>query len=140
MYRESLWQKRGRPRELYPDVSSKDAHVPPDFLCLIVTVADQLRYVNPNIHTRLLVVSTLVAVLTYIACVLLMFTRCVLMFRSIPVGSLEVFFQWIDGPDKFDPRYLLFANWLCERNTHERFKRWVSPPLNLPPMTDRRRT
>jgi hypothetical protein len=28
MYRESLWQKRGRPQELYPDVSSKDAHVP----------------------------------------------------------------------------------------------------------------
>jgi hypothetical protein len=26
-------------------------------------------------------------------CVLLMFTRCVLMLRSIPVGSLEVFFS-----------------------------------------------
>jgi hypothetical protein len=25
MYREALWQKRGRPRELYQDVSSKDA-------------------------------------------------------------------------------------------------------------------
>jgi hypothetical protein len=24
------------------------------------------------------------------------------------------FFQWIDGPEKFDPRYLLFANWLVE--------------------------
>jgi hypothetical protein len=30
MYREALWQKRGRPRELYLDVSSKDPHVPPD--------------------------------------------------------------------------------------------------------------
>jgi hypothetical protein len=30
MYRETLWQKRGRPRELYPDVSSKDVHVPPE--------------------------------------------------------------------------------------------------------------
>jgi hypothetical protein len=40
-----------------------------------------------------------------------MFTRCVLMLRSIYVGSLEVFvFQWIDGPDKFDPRCLLFSN------------------------------
>ena len=27
MYREALWQKRGRPRELYPDISSKDAPV-----------------------------------------------------------------------------------------------------------------
>jgi hypothetical protein len=32
MYREALWQKRGRPRELYPDVSSKDAPVPPELL------------------------------------------------------------------------------------------------------------
>jgi hypothetical protein len=32
MYQEALWQKRCRPRELYPDpdVSSKDAHVPPE--------------------------------------------------------------------------------------------------------------
>jgi hypothetical protein len=30
MYREALWQKRGRSRELYPDVSSKDAPVPPE--------------------------------------------------------------------------------------------------------------
>jgi hypothetical protein len=30
MYREALWHKRGRPRELYPDVSSKDAPVPPE--------------------------------------------------------------------------------------------------------------
>jgi hypothetical protein len=28
MYQETLWQKRSRPRELYPDVSSKDAPVP----------------------------------------------------------------------------------------------------------------
>jgi hypothetical protein len=30
MYREALWQKRGRPRELYPNVSSKDAPVSPE--------------------------------------------------------------------------------------------------------------
>jgi hypothetical protein len=30
MYRKALWQKRGRHRELYPDVSSKDAPVPPE--------------------------------------------------------------------------------------------------------------
>jgi hypothetical protein len=50
-------------------------------------------------------------------CVLLMFTTYVLMFCSISVGSLKGFFQWIDGYDKFDPRYLIFANWLCGRNT-----------------------
>jgi hypothetical protein len=48
------------------------------------------------------------------------------MLRSIFVGAPEVFFQWIDGPDKFDPRYLLFANWLCGRSSHEHFKRWVT--------------
>ena len=30
MFREQLWRKQGRPRELYPDESSKDAPVPPD--------------------------------------------------------------------------------------------------------------
>jgi hypothetical protein len=65
-----------------------------------------------------------------------MFTTCVLMLCSNSVGSLEVFFQWVDGSDKFNPRYLLFANWLCGRNTHKRFKRWVPPPPNPPPMTD----
>ena len=30
MYREEFWRKRGRPLELYPDASSKDAPVPPD--------------------------------------------------------------------------------------------------------------
>ena len=30
MFREQLWRKWGRPRELYPDESTKDAPVPPD--------------------------------------------------------------------------------------------------------------
>jgi hypothetical protein len=65
------------------------------FLFLIVTVADRLRYVNPNIQTRLLAASTLVPVLTYVVYdfVLLMFTTYVLMFCSISVGSLEDFFS-----------------------------------------------
>jgi hypothetical protein len=37
------------------------------FLCLIVIVADRLRYVNPNIQTRLFATSTFVVVLTYVA-------------------------------------------------------------------------
>jgi hypothetical protein len=36
-------------------------------MCLTVTVADRLGYVNPNIQTRLLAASTFVAVLTYVA-------------------------------------------------------------------------
>ena len=30
MFREQLWRKWGRPREMYPDESSKDAPVPPE--------------------------------------------------------------------------------------------------------------
>jgi hypothetical protein len=45
------------------------------------------------------------------------------------------FFQWIDGPEKFDPRYLLFEDWVC-RQPRERFHRWVPPPPNPPEMTD----
>jgi hypothetical protein len=46
------------------------------FLCLIVIVVDQLGYVNPNIQTWLLVASTFVAVLTYVAydlCVIIVY-------------------------------------------------------------------
>ena len=46
------------------------------------------------------------------------------------------FFQWIDGPDKFDPRILLFYPGVdhCKR---ELFTRWVPPPPpNPPPMTE----
>jgi hypothetical protein len=49
MYWEALWQKRGRPRELYPDVSSKDAPVP---LELHVSNFDsgRLAWVCQSIH------------------------------------------------------------------------------------------
>jgi hypothetical protein len=69
-------------------------------------------------------------------CVLLFFTRCVLMLRSIFLSTRGVFFQRIDDPDKFDPRYLIFANWLCGRSSHECFKRWVPAPPNPSPRTD----
>jgi hypothetical protein len=49
MCREMLWQKRGRPQELYLDASSKDAPVVLIFLYLIVTVAGPHAYFNPHI-------------------------------------------------------------------------------------------
>jgi hypothetical protein len=67
MYRESLWQKRGRPQELYPDVSSKDAPVPSDLPVPNCDCGRPTWYVNPNIQTRPLATFTLVAVLTYVA-------------------------------------------------------------------------
>ena len=48
-----------------------------------------------------------------------------------------MFFQWIDGPDKFDPRIRLFSYDKDETKPLNEFKRWVPPPPNPPPMTMR---
>src|SRR6185312_9660099 len=47
-----------------------------------------------------------------------------------------MFFQWIDGPDKFDPRIRLFPYDKDETKPLNEFKRWVPPPPNPPPMTN----
>ena len=47
-----------------------------------------------------------------------------------------MFFQWIDGPDKFDPRIRLFPHDKDETKPLNEFKRWVPPPPNPPPMTN----
>ncbi|KAG2630405.1 hypothetical protein PVAP13_3KG487101 [Panicum virgatum] len=46
------------------------------------------------------------------------------------------FFQWIDGPDKFDPRIRLFPYYRSESWAYNEFRRWVPPPPNPPPMTE----
>lgn len=45
------------------------------------------------------------------------------------------FFQWIDGPEKFDPRIRLFPYHENETKPYHEFKRWVPPPPNPPLMT-----
>jgi hypothetical protein len=66
MYREMFWQKRGRPRELYPNASSKDAHVPPDLHVLNCDCGRSAWVFNPNIQTWLFVASIHAVVLTFI--------------------------------------------------------------------------
>ena len=44
------------------------------------------------------------------------------------------FFQWIDGPEKYDPRIRLFPYLSTELKTYSEFKRWVPPPPNPTPM------
>ncbi|KAG2604674.1 hypothetical protein PVAP13_4NG125265 [Panicum virgatum] len=46
------------------------------------------------------------------------------------------FFQWIDGPDKFDPRIRLFPYYRSESWAYKDFRRWVPPPPNPPLMTE----
>jgi hypothetical protein len=46
------------------------------FLCLTVTMADRLGYVNPNNQTQLRAASTFVAILTYVVydlCVIIVY-------------------------------------------------------------------
>ena len=58
MFQEEFWRKRGRPRELYPDASSKDAPVPPDLPVLTMTVVSWPMFFNRNIRTQPRVAST----------------------------------------------------------------------------------
>ncbi|XP_039811858.1 uncharacterized protein LOC120674805 [Panicum virgatum] len=44
--------------------------------------------------------------------------------------------EWIDGPDKFDPRIRLFPYYRSESWAYNEFRRWVPPPPNPPPMTE----
>jgi hypothetical protein len=39
------------------------------------------------------------------------------------------FFQWIDGPEAFDPQILLFPYDRNESSLLRSFKRWVPPPM-----------
>jgi hypothetical protein len=56
-----------------------------------------------------------------------------LFFLSSKIG---VFFQWIDGPETFNPHILLFPYDRNDYSPLRYFKHWVPLPPNLPPMTD----
>ena len=58
MFREQLWRKQGRPRELYPDESSKDAPVPPDLHVPNFDCGRPADVFNRDIRTQWLVAST----------------------------------------------------------------------------------
>ena len=63
MFREQLWRKQDRPRELYPDESSKDAPSFLNSLSLTVTVVVRPTCFNRDIWTQRLVASTHAVVL-----------------------------------------------------------------------------
>ena len=66
MYREQLWRKQGRPKELYPDISSKK--MPPSlltFLSLTVIVVSLSTCFNQDIQTQLCITSTHAVVLMW---------------------------------------------------------------------------
>ena len=54
MFQELLWRKQGRPRELYPDESIKDAPVPPELPvpnCDCGRLADVFQLRHPARHS-----------------------------------------------------------------------------------------
>ena len=63
MHREEFWRKWGRPRELYPDASSKDATVPPDLSVPNCVYGFLAHVFNRNIWTQRRVASTHAVVL-----------------------------------------------------------------------------
>ena len=63
MFQEEFWRKQGRPRELYPDASSKDAHVPPDLPVPNCDCGFPTHVFNRNIRTQRRVASTHAVVL-----------------------------------------------------------------------------
>uniref|UniRef100_K3XXZ8 GRF-type domain-containing protein n=1 Tax=Setaria italica TaxID=4555 RepID=K3XXZ8_SETIT len=63
------------------------------------------------------------------------FYVCKWTFDPLPAAPCD-FFQWIDGPDKYDPRFRLFPYHSTELKPYHQFRRWVPPPPNPPRMTD----
>ncbi|CAO2047495.1 unnamed protein product [Urochloa humidicola] len=113
---DELWRQRkwkDRPKNLYPDVSCKDAPVPPAVPipnCDCGNPAKVKQSNHPDTAAR-----------AYYLC------------GDHRDWEMCNFFQWIDGLEMFDPRILHFKQW---RSTpYEKFKRWVPPPPNPPPMT-----
>ncbi|CAO2038187.1 unnamed protein product [Urochloa humidicola] len=110
-WRENKW--KDRPSDLYPNVSCKDAPVPPALPipnCDCGKPAQVTQSMHPDTAAR-----------AYYTC-------------SDYRGSEKCyFFQWIDGPEMVDKRILHFKRWGTK--PYDRFQRWVPPPPNPPPMT-----
>nr|TKW09100.1 hypothetical protein SEVIR_6G070450v2 [Setaria viridis] len=63
------------------------------------------------------------------------FYVCKWTFDPLPTAPCD-FFQWIDRPDKYDPRIRLFPYHSTELKPYHQFRRWVPPPPNPPRMTE----
>ncbi|RCV17436.1 hypothetical protein SETIT_3G219500v2 [Setaria italica] len=63
------------------------------------------------------------------------FYVCKWTFNPMPAAPCD-FFQWIDGPDKYDPRIRLFPYHSTKLKPYYQFRRWVPPPPNPPRMTE----
>ncbi|RCV18395.1 hypothetical protein SETIT_3G297900v2 [Setaria italica] len=63
------------------------------------------------------------------------FYVCKWTFDPLPAAPCD-FFQWIDGPDKYDPRIGLFPYHSTELKPYHQFRRWVPPPPKPPRMTE----
>uniref|UniRef100_K4A197 GRF-type domain-containing protein n=1 Tax=Setaria italica TaxID=4555 RepID=K4A197_SETIT len=63
------------------------------------------------------------------------FYVCKWTFDPLPAAPCD-FFQWIDGPDKYDTRIRLFPYYSTELKPYHQFRRWVPPPPNPPRMIE----
>ncbi|RCV18368.1 hypothetical protein SETIT_3G295500v2 [Setaria italica] len=63
------------------------------------------------------------------------FYVCKWIFDPMPAAPCD-FFQWIDGPNKYDRRIRLFLYHSTELKPYHQFRRWVPRPPNPPRMTE----
>ncbi|RCV06566.1 hypothetical protein SETIT_1G173000v2 [Setaria italica] len=96
------------------DAPVPSAHLVPDWSCGMPAEVKQSRH--PKIVGRA-------------------FYVCKWKFDPMPATSCN-FFQWIDGPDIYDPRIHLFSYVSTELKPYHQFRRWVPPPANPPRMTE----
>ncbi|RCV42969.1 hypothetical protein SETIT_9G258300v2 [Setaria italica] len=62
------------------------------------------------------------------------FYVCKWKFDPMPTAPCN-FFQWIDGPDKYNPRIHLFPYYSTQLKPYHQFRRWVPSPPNPHRMT-----
>lgn len=139
LWRQKKWKDRAQKN--YPDVSSKDAPVPPALpspQCECGKPARVTQSMHPDTaarayykcgdhrvsscHPRFVLVDTIFS------------THSVTFLRLMQDWEQCNFFQWIDGPEKVDERILLFRP--SSSKNYESFQRWLPPPPNPPPMTN----
>ena len=139
--RENKW--KDRPKELYPDVSCKDAPVPPPLPvpnCECGKPSKVTQSMHPDTAAQVYYLCGDYRVSRFCVYWLhynISWFECWMMNRNIYFGAdigHVLFFQWIDGPEMVDRRILLFRQ--CGKTPYDKFKRWVPPPPNPPSMTD----
>ena len=130
MSREWKWQRLGRPCEIYEDARRVDGPVLPEFpipICDCGRPAGVMQSRDEDTAAR----AYYCCVDYHVSVITMHLLLCYVYLLMLKLGLQDLercyFFQWIDGPEKTDYRYLMFSH-LEGALPHDRFRRWVPPP------------